>query len=447
MVAGASEMDGPRATQPKQPGRPHQLTLHGWTDRTVVSLAVVALAAGFGQFGLTATLGDVARHFGHVLHGTSITDQAGLSGTQLGLGLAIIRLASLGGLPIASLADRVGRRSVLLFACGLGLALTAASAASPNYWWFVVVFAIGRPFLSAAYAVAQVGAAEETGSAQRASAVALVSAGYAVGAGITAVLYGLTGHALGYRGVFLLALVPMLVLPFASRWVREPDRFLQAELSPERRRPVIGAVSRPYRGRLAIVTSLAFALAMISGPANSFVFLYAQNVKHFAGWTESVMVIGAGVLGFFGLLLGVRLANRIGRRPTAMGAMLAIGACGILCYSGSGPALVVGYLLGIAAGGVIAPAAGAFVNELFPTSVRASVAGWNVAGAVLGAVGGLLLFGTVADVGNRFAPAALVTFLPAMALSGLVWSLPETRGREPESFWPDESTPLTTDDR
>jgi MFS family permease len=414
----------------------HQLLLHGWTDPAVVGLGIVALAAGFGQFGLTATLGDVARHFGHVLHGTSITDEAGLSGTQLGLGLAIIRLASLGGLPIAGLADRVGRRRVLLFACGLGLAITAASAASPGYWWFVIIFAVGRPFLSAAYAVAQVGAAEETGSTQRAAAVALVAAGYAVGAGATAVIYGAFGRSIGYRGVFLLALVPMLALPFVARWVSEPDRFLQAELSAERRRPVLGAVAHRYRGRLALVTSLAFSLGVITGPANSFVFLYAQNVKHFPGYAESAMVIGAGILGFGGLLAGVRLADRIGRRPTAMGAMVGIGACGILCYSGSGPALVVGYLLGITAGGVIAPAAGAFVNELFPTSVRASVAGWNVAGAVLGAVAGLLAFGAVADAGSRFAPAAVVTFLPAMALSGLVWFLPETRGHEPEDFWP-----------
>jgi MFS family permease len=417
----------------------HQLLVHGWSDRAVLGVGLVALAAGFGQFGLTATLGDVARHFGHVLHGSSITDQAGLSGSQLGLGLAVIRLASLGGLPLAGLADRVGRRKVLLFTCGLGLAITAASAASPGYWWFVFIFALGRPLLSAAYAVAQVGAAEQTGSSQRASAVALVTAGYAVGAGATAVLYGLAGHELGYRGIFVLALVPMIALPFVARWVSEPDRFLQVVATKERRWPVLGAVARPYRARLVLVITLAFSLALISGPANSFVFLYAQNIKRFPGYAESAMVVGAGILGLGGLLAGVWLADRVGRRPTAMGAMICIGAAGIVCYSGSGVALVVGYLLGVTAGGVIAPAAGAFVNELFPTSVRASVAGWNVAGAVLGAVVGLVLFGAIADVGNRFAPAALVTFLPAMALSGLVWFLPETRGHEPEWFWPPEA--------
>ena len=176
---------------------------------------------------------------------------------------------------------------------------------------------------------------------------------------------------------------------------------------------------------------------MITGPANSFVYLYAQNVERFPGVALSAMVVAAGILGLGGLLAGRWLADRVGRRPTAMGAMVCIGASGILCYSGNRVALVVGYLAAVTAGGIIAPAAGAFVNELFPTPVRASVAGWNVAGAVLGAVGGLVLFGAVADIGNRFGPAALVTFLPAMAMSGLVWYLPETRGHEPEWFWPE----------
>jgi MFS family permease len=433
------------ANQPGSPPRPSpegspaspSFTLHGWTDRAVFGVALVALAAGFGQFGLTATLGDVSRHFGHVLSGSTITDKVGLSGTQLGLGLAVVRLSSLGALPLAGLADRVGRRRVLLVSCGLGLAATAASAASPGYWWFVVVFALGRPFLSTAYAVAQVDAAEQTDTSQRASAVALIAAGYAVGAGATVVIYGQVGNGLGYRGILLLALVPMVTLPFVARWLSESERYLRAAASPERRWPVLGAIARPYRARLALVTVLAFSLGVITGPANSFVYLYAQNVERFPGVALSGMVVAAGILGLGGLFAGRWLADRVGRRPTAMGAMLCIGTSGILCYSGNRVALVVGYLAAVTAGGIIAPAAGAFVNELFPTSVRASVAGWNIAGAVLGAVAGLLLFGAVADIGNRFGPAALVTFVPAMAMSGLVWYLPETRGHEPEWFWPE----------
>ena len=81
---------------------------------------------------------------------------------------------------------------------------------------------------------------------------------------------------------------------------------------------------------------------------------------------------------------------------------------------------------------------GALLAELFPTSVRASVTGWWVTAGVLGAVAGLVAFGTVADVGNRFAAAGELTFLPATAAAALFWLLPETKGREPESFWPED---------
>jgi MFS family permease len=144
------------------------------------------------------------------------------------------------------------------------------------------------------------------------------------------------------------------------------------------------------------------------------------------------MVASAGAYGVAGLLAWRWLADRFGRRSTGALSMAAIAACGVLAYSGSRLGLVVGYVLGVAAGSTFAPAAGALSNERFPTAVRASVAGWQVAAGVLGAVGGLA-FGTIADVGNRFATAALVTLLPAVLFAGLFWLLPETKGREPGS--------------
>ncbi len=402
----------------------------------VLGVAIVAVAAGFGQFGLIATLGSVARHFGHLVQGSTITDRAGLSGTELGLGLAVVRLASLGGLPLAGLADRLGRRRVMLVGCGVGLAVTAVSAVSPGYWWFVVIFALGRPFLSAAAAVAQVAAAEQTTSDQRASAVALVAAGYAVGAGIIAVLYGLVGGVLGYRGILVLTVVPLVALPFVAKLVSEPDRFVRLVASKEAQLPVLGAVGRPYRRRLMIVTSVAFGLAVITGPATSFAYLYAQNVERLPGVAISGMVVAAGALGLGGLLVGTWLADHIGRRPTSAASLVAIGLAGVLSYSGGRFVFIGGYLAGIISAGAFAPAAGAFGNELFPTSIRSSVAGWNVAASVLGAVVGLVAFGSVVQVDNRFSTAAVVTFLPAVLVSGLVFLLPETRGRELESLWP-----------
>jgi len=413
------------------------LRLHRWTERVVVGAAVAALGAGVGQFGAVAALGDVARTFGRVVHGTTIADQAGLSGTELGVGLAIIRLASLAGLPLAALADRYGRRTVLLVTVGLGLAMTVVAAASPGYWWFVAIFACGRPLLSATNALSQVTAAEQTGSDDRAKAVALVAAGYGLGAGLTAVIHGLAG-AIGFRGVFALAVVPLALLPLVASWVKEPDRFIIAEAAAVHPLPVLGAVGRRFRQRLAVIAGLAFAVSVITGPANSFVFLYAQNVRHLPGYVTAAMVVGAGVCGLVGLLAGRWLADHLGRRPTGSLGMAGIALGGTLAYSGSRPALLAGYMLGVLAGSVFAPAAGALVNELFPTAVRASVAGWWVAAGVVGAAVGLVVFGAIADVGNRFAVAAVLTFLPAALAAGLFWLVPETRGREPEDLSPSQ---------
>ena len=402
----------------------------------MIGIALAAFASGFGQFGAVAALGDVARSFGRVAHGATISDQAGLSGTELGIGLAVIRLASLGGLPVAGLADRFGRRAVLLLTTGTGLALTVAAAASPGYWWFVAIFACGRPFLSATNAVSQVAAAEHTGSGDRAKAVALVTAGYGVGAGATAVLHSLASSTLGFRGIFALAVVPLALLPLVARWVSEPDRFVVAAAS-DHALPVLGPVGPRFRGRLALLALLAFGIAVVTGPANSFTFLYAQNVLRLPGTVTAAMVVGAGVAGLGGLLAGRWLADRLGRRPTAAIGVAGMAACGVLAYSGSSWALVTGYVAGVLAGSVFAPAGGAMVNELFPTPVRASVAGWWVLAGVVGAAAGLVVFGAIADAGNRFGVAALVTFLPAVAVIATLAWLPETKGREPEDLWPD----------
>jgi MFS family permease len=408
--------------------------LYKWNSRVVWGAVIASFASGFGQFGVVTALGSVARTFGHLVHGATLADQAGLSGTKLGVGLAIIRLASLGGLPLTSMADRFGRHRMLVVTVGLGLTATVLAAASPGYWWFVVIFACGRPLLSATNALSEVIAAEQTDTQSRAKALAFVAAGYGVGAGCTAIIHSLASKTLGFRGLFLLAVVPLALLPLISRWATEPDRFA-LEAASEHVVPVLGVVGPQFRKRLILLSVLAFALSFITGPANSFIFLFAQNIDHLSGATTALMVVGAGVTGLAGLLIGRWMADRLGRRVTGALGMVGLALFGVLSYSGPHIDLILGYVLGVMFGSIFAPAGGALVNELFPTSVRASASGWFLAAGVLGAVVGLVVFGAIADIGNRFALAADLTFLPAMVVTALFWTLPETRGRELEDLW------------
>ena len=412
------------------------LRLHRWSDRAIIAIAITALASGFGQFGVVAALGDVSTQLGHVAHGASIANKVGLSGTELGVGLAIIRLASLGSLPLIGMADRLGRRRVILAVTIGGLALTAIASGSPGYWWFVVIFALGRPLLSATNALAEVMGAEETGARDRAAAVALVAAGYAVGAGASAIIHSLASGTLGFRGICALALVPLVVVYAIRGYIEEPTRFVVAEAAADHPTPVLGAVGRRFRWRVFCLCLIGFAISIITGPANSFVFLYAQDVVHQQGYWTALMVVIAGAAGLFGLLGGRWMADEVGRRPTGTVAMIGASLSATLAYTGSRPALIVGYTFGVLSGSVLAPAVGSLLAELFPTSVRASVTGWWVTSGVLGAVVGLVAFGAVADVGNRFALAAAITFLPMALAAGLFWTVPETRGKEPEMLWP-----------
>jgi MFS family permease len=462
--------------------------LYRWRDPAILAVGWFALAAGFAQFGATAALGDVARAFGASDGGASITAKVGLSGTTLGVGLAVIRLASLGSLPLAGVADRRGRKRTLLGCVALGLALTATAALSPSFWWFVLIFALGRPLLSATNTIAGVIAAEETSSRERAKAIALVTAGFGIGAGLTALLRGAFGDQLGFRGLFVLALVPLAVTPLIAPKLKEPERYrrlrggavfgatatpgpseaatgttgeaagnpseapagVTGELArPELRRAgrswrgrahglwPVGRLRRELRTRLWLLTALTFAFSFVTGPANTFLFVYAENVLGLSRGTTALVVLAAGPIGLVGLLIGRWAADSLGRRRAAATSQALVALAGMVTYSGAPSRVVGGYLLAILAASAYGPATATLVAELFPTSVRASVAGWLVAAGVLGAVAGLIAFGTISDALDSFGLAAIVICAPVVVASVLFAPLPETVGMELEQSAPE----------
>jgi MFS family permease len=419
-----------------------RVRLHGWRHPAILAVAAATVAAGFAQFGATTALGDVARVFGQTGEGTSLVARVGLSGTTLGVGLAIVRLASLASLPLAALADRHGRRRMLLGCVSGGMAVTALAALSPGYWWFVALFAIGRPLLSATNAIAVVVAAEETETRDRAKAIALMTAGYGIGAGLTALVRGVAGGDLGFRGLFALALVPLAATPLLARRLEEPDRYqrLRAAADPElaaTRPAVLGRVRAELRPRLWLLAVLAFSIAFVTGPVNTFLFVYAENVLGMSRSSTAAMVLAAGPIGLVGLVIGRWAADRLGRRVTAASTQATVALAGMLTYSGSRAAVVAGYLLAILVASAYAPSFGALGSELFPTSVRATVAGWLVAAGVVGAVAGLIAFGLLTDALASFASAAVVVCAPVVLTCVLFARLPETRGLELEQSAPD----------
>jgi MFS family permease len=396
-----------------------------WLHVTV-ALFLVALVAGFAQFGAVASLDDVARHFGHPATSQSLQSVVGLSGSVLGTGLAILRLASLVALPLASLADRWGRTNVLRRALLVGLVITAGASLSPSYWLFVACFALARPLLSTTSALVQVITVELSSTKGRIDRLVIISAGAGIGAGLAAILHGLIRGPDSFRWLFALAVVPVFFVRPLLRRIPEPT-FHDGVMTFAR----IGAVPRGLRGRVAIVGVMVFIIGVIAGPASGFTFVYGEGVLKISPGVVASVVAFSAVTGLVGLLLSRYFSRVIGRRWTIVVGTLATAATASLAYGGGKIAFVVGYMSGVAAGGLLAPAIAALSTELFSHTFRATAAGWIVVAGVLGAMTGLLVFGLIGDsvhvtgAGSLRLPA-LLTFLPLLPLLLLLTRLPES---------------------
>lgn len=414
--------------------------LHDWLHPAIVAAALLSVASGYAQFGVFTALADVGRAFGQGAT-SGVAGQVGLSGTALGIGLGIIRLAALGGLPLSSLADHVGRRRVLLGSSALGLGITALASGAPAYWVFIALFALGRPLLSATNAIAGVIAAEETRVKDRTKAIGLITAAYGLGAGLPALVRAvderLLNSALGFRGLFALTLVPLLLLPLLARRIEEPDRFQRLQGTQRANRLALGAVAPSLRGRLAMICGLTFSATFAATPINGYVFAYAEGVLGVSSSFTFVMVVAAGVLGLLGLIAGRWAADKFGRRMTCATMHVIAGVAGFIAYRGGISIAVAGYLIGLVAASAFAPAVGALSAEIFPTAERGTAAGWLTAASAVGAVCGLVGFGVLADGLGGFSAAALVVSIPVVLTSPLYLLLPETRGLELEESAPD----------
>jgi MFS family permease len=389
----------------------------------------------------------------------------GLSTTTVGIGLAIIRFASLGALPLASTADRFGRRRVMMTCMAVGLTLTVFAALTPSFWWFVAIIALGRPLLSTTNAVGAVVASEETTSEHRTKALALAIAGYGVGVGLVSLLRVPINSTFGFgfRGVFACVLIPLAALPLIGRLLAEPDRFVRLRrrmgamavaagvragsgpastaepvtVTPRPQLRALTAVHPDLRGRLLILVALAMMFNLVTGPVNTFLFFYAEGQLGVSRASMAGAVLAAGLLGPVGLLVGRWVADHSGRRIAALLPQVLMAMSGVLIYSGTTVALVGGYWGGVLAQGAYGTAFGALSTEVFPTSNRATAQGWLAAAGVAGAVAGLVLFGAISDAMDSFVTAAFAVCVPcAVAAIGFLL-LPETRGKELEESAPE----------
>ncbi|WP_199429849.1 MFS transporter [Qaidamihabitans albus] len=179
--------------------------------------------------------------FDYIMFGTLLPEIAGAFGWTAATAALVSTLVSVGtavfALGVGPVVDRIGRRKgMILTVSGTALA-SAATAATPNAAYLVGVRALGglglseqavnATYLNEIYAVTE----DEAIKKRRGLVYSLVQGGWPLGVLLAAAFVAVFLPLIGWRGCFLLAVFPALLIALMRRGLRESPQFeLELEL-------------------------------------------------------------------------------------------------------------------------------------------------------------------------------------------------------------------------
>lgn len=410
------------------------------TARTLSRLCVLSMAAGYLGTLLTQT-------------NTFAKAQFGSSDTALSTMLASVRLAAVLALAVVAIADRRGRRVVLVWSGVAACVLAATGALAPDLVWLGVSQTAARTASTALAIVLGIIAIEEMPAGSRAFSVSVLAMTAALGAGGCVAALPLAD--VGVGGWRLLYVIPLLFAPVvwhhATR-IAETRRFVAtgpqgaAESHTAPRLPERTAAERAAnRRRFALLAASALLLTVFTAPASQLLNEYLRAERDFTALDITLFTLLTNTPGAIGIVVGGRLADTRGRRIVGAVAVGGGVAFTVAMFIATGTMIWVWSALGAIVGAAAVPALGVYGPELFPTASRGSAnGGINLAG-VAGAVMGLLAAGAISDAMGGLPPAmAILAVGPAVVVLLIVVAYPETAHRELEDLNPTDRTDPTT---
>ena len=349
--------------------------------------------------------------------------------------------SGVGGIVFGGLADRFGRRTVMMwtilaYSVGTGLCSLSTGLVSLAVFRAITGFGVGGEWATGHALMAEIFPRSSRGLAS-----ALLQAGEPVGVAL-AVLAGLwLEPRIGWRWVFALSALPALLIVLVRRIVPESPLWLVRRARPTPRfREQYRILFRDHWKRA--LQGWILGASKLGTYWLTYVWLpeYFAEIGQAHGAPEGtafasirltfILVAQGGQL--VGMLLFGFVADRIGRRP-AFCAYSLLTAAGLFALAGFGremlahPAWFWPAMGAVGLGSGCTAGFGALLAELFPTSIRNTAMGtvYNCARAfqfVTQAVMGFLILHAGVAHGLYLAMAfALVT-------ATWVWTFPETRG-------------------
>ncbi|MDG2429003.1 MAG: MFS transporter [Acidimicrobiales bacterium] len=376
---------------------------------------------------------------------TFASDEFGRSDTAQGVTLAAVRLGIVVTLAVVALADRRGRRRLLIATAILAVTTTALGALSPDLWFLGGTQLIGRGLTTGMGILIGVYAAEELPRGARAYGVSVLALSAALGAGMA--VWVLPVADLDPRAWRTIYLVPLLALPgllAVGRRLPESRRFTANTPDKEPSNQFTHTTEhegqrREEKRRLLLLAGAAFLLLVFAAPASQFQNDFLKDQRGFSAAGITLFTLLTTTPAGIGLFLAGRVADTRGRRGVAAIGLLGGTTFIVIGYNATG-ALMWGSTLAGSLISSLTVALGVYGPELFSTKNRARANGLVVTLGVTGSATGLLVVGILSDQFGSYGPAfTIVAIGPVLAAVLVLRWFPETARVELESLNPGDA--------
>lgn len=340
--------------------------MFGWSSQqrnvAIASFLSWTLDA-FDFFVLVFLLSDIAKAF-----------NVGMEEVTLAI-LLTLAVRPIGALLFGRAAEKYGRRPILMVNILFFSIFELLSAAAPSLTMFLVLRVLYGVAMGGIWGVASSLAMETIPDRSRGLMSGIFQAGYPFGYLLAAVVYGSLFEIVGWRGMFVIGAIPIILLPFIYFKVPESPVWLAAR---ERKESTALLPVLKSHWKLCIYLVLLMAAFNFFSHGTQDMYPAFLKIQHgFDPKTVSIIAISYNIASIIGGVFFGVLSEKIGRKKAIIiAAALALPVIPLWAFSGGSLMLGIGaFLMQFmvqGAWGVIPT----YLNELVPANTRAVLPGF-----------------------------------------------------------------------